>query len=84
VESLNDVVEKNLSLVIVEAMGVKDRFKIDKLVERMHSSDTAAIRQYLDENSPGVDTSITINCDECDNEMKIALPITESFFRRTV
>jgi len=84
VESLNDVVEKNLSLVIVEAMGTKDRFKIDKLVERMHSSDTGAIRQYLDENSSGVDTSITVVCAKCGNEMKVSLPITESFFRRTV
>jgi hypothetical protein len=84
VESLNDVVEKNLSLVIVYVMGTKDRFKIDKLVERMHSSDTAAIRQYLDDFSPGVDTTISIDCDECNNEMKVSLPITESFFRRTV
>lgn len=84
VESLNDVVQKNLSMVIVDAMGVKDRFKIEKLVERMHSSDTAAIRQYLDENSPGVDTNIVVTCNECSNEMKVALPITESFFRRTV
>jgi len=84
VDSLNDVVEKNLSLIIVEAMGIKDRYKIDKLVERMHSSDTATIRQYLDEYSPGVDTTIVLNCSECNNEMKIQLPITESFFRRTV
>lgn len=84
IESLNDVVEKNLSLVIVEALGSTDRIKIDKLVERMHSSDTAAIRQYLDENSPGVDTTIVVNCNECNNEMKVSLPITESFFRRTV
>lgn len=83
IESLNDVVEKNLSLVIVEAMGIKDRFKIDKLVERMHSSDTATIRQFLDENSPGVDTTISVSCDHCDNDMKVSLPITESFFRRT-
>lgn len=83
VASLNDVIEKNLSLVIVEAMGSKDRFKIDKLVEKLHSSDTAAIRQYLDDISPGVDTNISIVCSECGNEMKVALPITESFFRRT-
>ena len=40
--------------------------------------------EYLDENSPGVDTTISISCDECNNEMKVALPVTESFFRRTV
>lgn len=84
IESLNDVVEKNLSLVIEEVMGSKDRFKIDKLVERMHSSDSGAIRQKLNDYSPGVDTSITVNCNECGNEMKISLPITESFFRRTI
>lgn len=82
VESINDVVEKNLALAIVEAMGTKDRDKIDKLVERMHSSDTGAIRQHLDDNSPGVDTTISVSCHECGNDMKVSLPITESFFRR--
>jgi len=84
IESLNDIVEKNLSLAIVEVMGDQSRFKIEKLVEKMHSSDTSEIRNLIEENSPGVDTSIVVTCNECDNEMKISLPITESFFRRTV
>jgi hypothetical protein len=84
VQSINDVVEKNLATAIVEVMGSDNRDKINKLIQRLHSSDTAAIRDAIDEFSPGVDTTITCNCNKCDNEMKVSLPISESFFRRTV
>jgi hypothetical protein len=83
-QSMNDMVEKNLRLVVVEAMGEKDRFKIDNLVARLTSTDTSSIRDKLDKMSPGIDTTVTVMCDECDNEMKVPLPITESFFRRTI
>jgi len=82
--SLNDIVEKNLNLVIVEAMGETSQSKINGLVSRLHSSDSSTIREFLNDVSPGIDTTVTINCDECGNEMQVTLPITESFFRRTV
>jgi hypothetical protein len=81
---LDDTIEKNLNYLIVEAMGQKDRFKIQELVKRMSSADTSYIREFLEDVSPGVDTSIAIECPECGNDMNIQLPITESFFRRTV
>lgn len=83
-DSLNDTVEKNLNTVIVEVMGSQDRFKIQQFVEKMHSTDTSFIREHLDKVSPGIDTTITVKCAECNNEMKIMLPITESFFRRKI
>ncbi|MBD3406204.1 MAG: hypothetical protein GF411_08850 [Candidatus Lokiarchaeota archaeon] len=83
-QSINDLVEKNLNLVIVEAMGETDKSRIRQLVSRMHSTDTSTIRNFLDEVSPGIDTTVSVTCDECDQEMKVPLPVTESFFRRTV
>lgn len=84
VDTIDDTLEENLNLLIVEAMGSEDRTKIHQLVSKMHSSDTATIREFLRNNSPGIDATITINCPDCSSEMKMELPITESFFRPTV
>lgn len=80
-ENLDKTIEANLRMVIVEAMGDADRGKIDKLVARMHARDTATIREFLRDNSPGIDTSIEVKCPECNNQITMDLPITESFFR---
>lgn len=81
IKSDDTSVEKNLSAVIVDVNGDVNRFKIDKFIEKLHSSDTSLIRQWLDDNSPGIDTKIDIVCPDCDHEMRVDLPITESFFR---
>lgn len=83
-DMVDDTLEENLNLLIVEAMGSEDRTKIHQLVSKMHSVDTATIREFLRKNSPGIDATVTINCPDCNNEMKMELPITESFFRPTV
>jgi hypothetical protein len=80
-ESIDDTVSQNLNLVIEEVMGSKDRAKIGQLVEKLHSRDTATIREFLREMSPGVETQIIVTCTHCGNEMTVDLPITESFFR---
>ncbi len=82
-ESIDDTLEDNLNMLIVETMGTSDKGKISQLVARMHSSDTAAIREFLKDNSPGIDTAITVNCSTCNQEMRMELPITEQFFRPT-
>lgn len=82
-KSVDDTLEDNLIMLIVEAMGSANRAQIKELVGRMHASDTATIREFLRENSPGIDTNIVVNCSGCDQEMRMDLPITESFFRPT-
>lgn len=82
-DSIDDTIEDNLNMLIIEAMGSKDRVKIKNLVSKLHASDTATIRDFLKDNSPGIDTTISVTCPNCDNEMRMELPITESFFRPT-
>lgn len=82
-ESIDETLEDNLNMLIVEAMGSTDKRQIRELVSRMHASDTAAIREFLRDNSPGIDTSIMVTCSTCGNEMRMELPITEQFFRPT-
>jgi hypothetical protein len=83
-ESIDETLEDNLNMLIVEAMGSTDKAKIRELIGRLHASDTATIREFLKDNSPGIDTSIVVNCSACGQEMRMELPITESFFRPTV
>lgn len=79
----DQTLEDNLNMLIVDAMGSKDKIKIKNLVSKLHSSDTAAIREFIKDASPGIDTTIMVTCPSCNQEMRMELPITESFFRPT-
>jgi len=80
---IDDTLTENLQLVIVNLMGVPDRARISAFVPKMHATDTAAVREWLREYSPGIETTVTLNCPECGQEFTVELPITESFFRPT-
>lgn len=79
--TLDDTIMQNLETIIVDVMGIADRFKIRQFVEKLHSTDLAVIREWLRDNSPGIDTQVDLNCAECSQEFRVMLPITESFFR---
>lgn len=81
--SIDETLTENLQMVIASVMGVTDRMTINRFVPRMHATDTAAIREWLRDNSPGIETTVTIGCPECGQEFIAELPITESFFRPT-
>jgi len=80
-QSLDESVTENLNKMIVDVMGVTDHFKIRAFVEKMHAQDTAAVREWLRNNTPGIDNTVTVTCPECELEFTVELPITESFFR---
>lgn len=80
-QQLDDTVTENLEKVIVSVMGSTDPFKIRQFVQQMHAQDTATIREWLRENTPGIDSSVIVECPECNREHTVELPITESFFR---
>lgn len=82
-EMLDDTMEQNMSRLVVEAMGSDDKLKIKKLLNKMHARDSAEIREAI-RQAPGIDAEILVICPECDHEMRMELPITESFFRPTV
>jgi hypothetical protein len=83
VAAADDTLTENLDQLIVSFMGVTDRMKIQALIARLHSTDTAAIREWLRDNTPGIETMVTLSCPECSNQFTVQLPITESFFRPT-
>lgn len=81
--SLDTTVDEYLNMLIVKINGVSDRSKINAVIKMFTSGETALIRSVINDSQPGVDTTILIDCPTCHNEMKIQLPITESFFRPT-
>ncbi len=80
-QQLDDTISQNLEKIIVNIMGVGDIFTVRSFIDKMHAQDTAAVREWLRENTPGIDNTVTVTCPECSNEFTVELPITESFFR---
>ncbi len=80
-QQLDDSVSENMEKIIVSVMGVSDHFQIRQFIEKMHAQDTAAVREWLRDNTPGIDNTVTVECPECSREFTMELPITESFFR---
>lgn len=81
---IDETLTENLQMLIVSIMGIKkSRHEIALFANKLHSSDTAAIREWLRENSPGIDPTISLTCPECNQEIQIGMPIGESFFRAT-
>ena len=86
---IDETITENLSLIIGGFGGegvdgeVNNKAKITALVDRMHARDTSEIREFLRKNSPGIDTTIRVECPECGADYQTDLPITESFFRPT-
>lgn len=79
--TLDDSLTENMEKMIVSVMGVTDQIAIRSFVQKLHSTDTSTIREWIREHSPGIDTTVIITCPSCDHEFKAELPISESFFR---
>ena len=80
--AVDDTLTEGMMLSLVSWMGeVTDEQKLRRLVDRLHSRDLAVIREFLKNNTPGIDTTINVSCPGCGTEFKTELPITEGFFR---
>lgn len=80
--TIDSTLTENLNLIIVSFMGtVTDPGKLKALTTKFHSSDLAAIREFLRKHSPGIDVTMQVTCPECSAEFRTELPITEAFFR---
>jgi hypothetical protein len=78
---LDTALDDNLEKVIATILGDGDKMKIRQFVQQLHAQDTATIREWLRENTPGIDNTIKIDCPDCGGDFTVELPITESFFR---
>jgi len=75
------LLDGSVEKTIVSVNGNREPALIQQIVSRLHSRDNAAIRDFLMENTPGIDTTVNVTCPECSNEAMMELPITDGFFR---
>jgi len=80
-QELDETITQNLEKIIVSIMGVADVFAIRQFIPKMHAQDTAAVREWLREHTPGIDATVEITCPKCEQVFTMELPIKESFFR---
>jgi hypothetical protein len=80
---IDQSITDNLEKIIMNVMGVDNPFTIKSFINKLHATDTASIREWLRENTPGIDTTVALTCSNCDGEFTVELPISESFFRPT-
>jgi hypothetical protein len=80
-QRIDDTITDNMEKIVVNVMGVGDVFTVRSFINKLHSQDTATIREWLRNNTPGIDNTVTVTCTDCGNEFTTELPITESFFR---
>lgn len=79
--ALDSILNDNLEKLIVHVQGVRDPLRIREFITRLHARDTATIREWLRDNTPGIDTTVEITCSGCQIDYAVELPITEAFFR---
>ena len=77
----SDDITDNIEKIVVSVLGVRDSSKIKTFVDKLHARDSATIREWLKDNTPGIDSAIEVVCPSCDEDFSIDLPITDSFFR---
>lgn len=80
-EMPDEAVAQNLYLLTTEILGSDDPMTIKKVIEELHSGDSSKIREFLDSNTPGMESQIMVTCPKCSQETRMALPITDGFFR---
>ena len=52
----------------------------EKFFETLPGADSLYYRRKIDEVTCGIDTTVEVECPECDNEFEVQLPMNETFF----
>lgn len=80
----NNLVTQRLKYAITAVEGssgyVTEKSKIDMFIQNMPAMDSMALRKYIDDNEPGLDMTVEMECPHCDSESSLRLPIGPSFF----
>lgn len=77
--TVSNVITTKLLLSIVQIEGVSDRSMIAKFVQNMPARDSLELRKFMDENEPGVNTTVDFRCTNCDHEDEVAMPMSATF-----
>ena len=65
---------------IISIDGIKDKNKIAHFVKNMPALDSKSLRDFINNNSPGIDLDQEFNCKFCGHHNEFSLPINSNFF----
>ena len=65
---------------IVSIEGITDKNKISHFIRNMPALDSRKLRNYIDDNSPGIDMLYSFECKNCQHENTVKLPVNSNFF----
>ena len=74
------VVTDFLEKIIISIDGITDRNKITHFIKSMPALDSRKLRLHVGDNEPGIDMSWEYNCESCQFENDINVPVTQEFF----
>lgn len=69
-----------LEASIISIDGIKDKNKITHFVKNMPALDSKKLRDYINDNSPGIELEQEYDCKFCSSHNKFSLPINSNFF----
>lgn len=65
---------------ITSIEGIKDKNKISHFVKNMPALDSKSLRDYINDNAPGIDMDQNFNCNFCGHHNQYSIPINSNFF----
>lgn len=73
-------ISTKLLSAVVSVDGKTDKNVIANYISKMPGKDSLALRVFMDENEPKIDTTVDFACPNCEREEKIILPVGINFF----
>jgi len=73
-------VTSRLEYQIVAIDGVTDGNAIRQFIGKMPARDSKSLRNFINNNEPGIDMNVLMKCPECMHQGEVALPIGANFF----
>ena len=69
-----------LKLMIVSIQGVTDRKILNEAVSALPAKDSRFLRRAYNKLLPAIDLTHSFECEECEFEAKMEVPLTADFF----
>ena len=77
---VENTVTSRLEQSIIAVDGVTDRAKINNFIRSMPALDSKKLRNFMEDNQPGIDLSVSMHCPYCAATTRVSLPFGPNFF----
>ncbi|MAG26239.1 hypothetical protein CMI47_11850 [Candidatus Pacearchaeota archaeon] len=80
INDIESVVTTQLVNSILSISGITDKGKISRMVPNMPAIDSLALRNFIEENEPGIEMKSFVTCNNCGWDGEVDIPIGVEFF----